>query len=316
MLTATQKKTAQAIVNIFETGSVLGDYGNVTRLPGDTGHLTFGRSQVTLGSGNLHDLLRQYCDNPGARFGASLHQYLSRLQSRDLSLDDDQYLHNLLQASADDVVMREMQDVFFDHRFWQSAERIAGQIGITTPLGVAVMYDSVVHGSVVRMRDRTNEQAGTLAALGEQQWIEAYVRTRRAWLAGNRLDLRPTVYRMDAFQRLIDQGYWGLELPLVVRGLEISRVTLEATPTSCFDGPQPGSRTLAVQTPLIRGLDVRLVQLGLSALRTNIKADGIYGNTSARCIREYQAAHGLPATGIADLSLITQLAACGIACPG
>ena len=316
MLTATQKKTAQAIVNIFETGSVLGDYGNVTLLPGDTGHLTFGRSQVTLGSGNLHDLLRQYCDNPGARFGAPLHQYLGRLQSRDFSLDHDQYLHNLLQASADDVVMRETQDVFFDQRFWQSAERIAGQIGITTPLGVAVIYDSVVHGSVVRMRDRTNEQAGTLAALGEQRWIGAYLRTRRAWLAGNRLDLRPTVYRMDAFQRLLDQGYWGLELPLVVRGLEISKATMEATPTGCFDGPQPGSRVLAVQTPLIRGLDVRLVQLGLSASRTNIKADGIYGNTSARCIREYQAAHGLPATGIADLALITQLVACGTNCSG
>ena len=39
MLTPTQKKSAQAIVNIFETGFVLGDYGNVTVIPGDTGHL-------------------------------------------------------------------------------------------------------------------------------------------------------------------------------------------------------------------------------------------------------------------------------------
>ena len=49
MLTITQKKTAQAIINIFETGVVLGNYGQVTLIDGDTGHLTFGRSQTTLG---------------------------------------------------------------------------------------------------------------------------------------------------------------------------------------------------------------------------------------------------------------------------
>ena len=55
MLTATQKKTAEALVNIFETGEALGDYSQVTLIAGDTGHLTFGRSQTTLGSGNLNE---------------------------------------------------------------------------------------------------------------------------------------------------------------------------------------------------------------------------------------------------------------------
>ena len=40
-----QKKTTQAIVNIFETSQPLGDYGKVTLLAGDSGHLTYGRSQ-------------------------------------------------------------------------------------------------------------------------------------------------------------------------------------------------------------------------------------------------------------------------------
>lgn len=41
MLTEKQKKAAQAIVNIFETGKVEGDYGKVTLLSGDPGHLTY-----------------------------------------------------------------------------------------------------------------------------------------------------------------------------------------------------------------------------------------------------------------------------------
>ena len=59
MLTSTQKQTAQSIINLFETGVVLDDYGNLTVITGDTGHLTFGRSQTTLGSGNLLDLLKR-----------------------------------------------------------------------------------------------------------------------------------------------------------------------------------------------------------------------------------------------------------------
>ena len=53
MLTPTQKKTAQSIINIFETGSVLGDYGNVTLIEGDTGHLTYGRSQTKASLANI-----------------------------------------------------------------------------------------------------------------------------------------------------------------------------------------------------------------------------------------------------------------------
>lgn len=308
MLTATQKKTAQAIINIFETGVVLGDYGQVTLIKGDTGHLTFGRSQTTLGSGNLSKLLQRYCANLGARFAGRLTPYLPALAACDVALDKDFKLHNLLRASADESVMRETQDTFFDEMYWQPAARAAERDGITSPLGVAVVYDSIVHGSWKAMRDRTRQQAGDVANTGEQKWITAYLATRRAWLAGSsRTDLRATVYRMDAFQRLIDQGYWGLELPLVVRDKEITPISLSASPPGCYDGPLPGTRPLTLQTPLLRGLDVRLLQVGLSDLGTDIKADGIFGQTCYRRIKEYQAARGLPASGVADVSQIVQL---------
>src|SRR5262249_20166611 len=134
------------------------------------------------------------------------------------------------------------------------------------------------------------------------------VQTRSEWLANNeRADLRATVYRMEALRRLIDQGFWGLDLPLVVRGLEVSLASLNGTPPGCYDGPQGGSRVLQLQAPLTRGLDVRLVQLGLSDQGADIRADGVFGQTSSKRVREYQAAHALPATGVADLALIASL---------
>jgi chitosanase len=310
MLTPTQKQTAQSILNIFETGVVRGDYGKVTVIQGDTGHLTFGRSQTTLGSGNLFLLLEQYCSNHGARIANRLQPYLAPLQARDISLDTDRILHNILRATADDPVMRDTQDLFFDRVYWQPAARAAEKMGIHSPLGISLVYDGYVHGSWGRIRDRTNQQAGTLTELGEQQWLQAYVRERRFWLAGHtRADLRATVYRMDAFQRFIDLDCWGLELPLVVRGAEISIDTLAAVPPGCYDGPQPGTRILALQSPLQRGLDVRLVQLGLSDRGGDIRADGVFGKVSAQCIRQYQEQAGLPITGVADIPLIAQLCA-------
>ncbi|MDD2047599.1 peptidoglycan-binding protein [Pseudomonas putida] len=308
MLTPLQKRTAQAIVNIFETGSVLGDYGNVTVIKGDSGHLTFGRSQTTLSTGNLHTLIERYCQNPGARFSERLSPFLARLAACDTALDHAGHLHNILRATADDPVMRETQDLFFDQTYWQPAEKSAMGQHITTPLGLAVVYDSTVHGSWKLIRDRVTSDKGSPDAAGEREWITAYVEAREAWLAShpNKV-LHATVYRTQAFSRLIALGHWGLDLPLVVRGLEISTATLNATPPGCYDGPQPGSRLLALQTPLARGLDVRLVQLGLSAHGADIKADGVLGQTSAARLKDYQKANGLPASGVADAALIMQL---------
>src|SRR5512145_3369829 len=171
MLTVTQIKTIQSILNIFETGEVRGDYGNVTVIEGDAGHLTFGRSQTTLASGGLSRLLQLYCSNHGARFSNVLKPYLDRVENRDISLDSNLKLHNILRATADDPVMRDTQDYFFDQHYWEPAATEANKIGINTALGIAIVYDGHVHGSWRLIHNKTNQEAGDITALGEQEWI-------------------------------------------------------------------------------------------------------------------------------------------------
>ena len=309
-LSATQKRTVQSIINIFETGAVLGVYGQVTVIEHDSGHLTFGRSQTTLSTGNLARLIGAYCDNHGARFATRLKRYLPALNDRDESLDLDGKLHNLLRATSDDPVMRDIQDAFFDTHYWEPAAEQAAAMQIRTPLGIATVYDSIVHGSWERQRDATNDKHGTIGKLGEIAWIEAYIATRRDWLATHaRPDLRATVYRMDALQTLVDHGHWALCLPILVRDQEISEASLAARPPGCYDGPAPGSRPLALTTPFARGLDVRLLQLGLSDAGLDVKADGVFGQGALKVVKQYQAQEGLPATGVADIELITRLTA-------
>lgn len=298
LITETQKKAAQAIVDIFETGSVRGRYGKVTLIPGDTGQLTFGRSQTTLTSGGLHELISRYVASSGARFGNDLAPFVPRLENHEEALNHERHFKNLLRASADDPVMRDTQDEFFDDRYWATAERIARRDDISEPLGLAVIYDSVVHGSWPLIRRRTRENHGKVDALGEKVWITRYVEERHSWLANHsRSDLRRTTYRMDALGRLIDQMQWPLELPLVVRGLEINDISLHANPPDSYDGPEPRSRVVAVTSPITRGLDVRLAQLALSGLGYDVLADGMFGRVSRGIVQSFQTDHGLPASG-------------------
>lgn len=306
-LTSTQAQTAKAIVNIFETGCVLGRYDQVTLIEGDTGHLTYGRSQTTLASGLLHDLLALYVSNTGARFAHHVTPYLEPTQRRDLSLDKDPKFANLLRACADDKVMRDTQDAFFDAAFFRPALTDARALGLQLPLSVAVVYDSRVHGSWRRLRDETTAQDGSVQKLGEKAWVQAYVRRRSQWLLQARQDLRPTVYRMEAFQHLIDQDCWGLALPIVLRGCEISSQSLAAEPPGCYDSPAPGSRPLSLCSPLARGLDVRLLQLALSNAGANITADGVLGGQSINALKRVQSDRGWSPTGVADIIQIAAL---------
>jgi chitosanase len=309
-LTATQVRTCKAIVNLFETSSVVGRYGQVTVLAGDTGQLTFGRSQTTLASGNLARLVARYVDNPAARLAARLRPYLGRLAARDVALNDDEHLKNLLRATADDPIMRDVQDSFFHDTYWKPAELACRRLGIHLALGVAIVYDSHVHGSWTTLRDRTVAAVGQPAQAGERAWLQRYVALRREWLATHRnVLLRQTVYRMDSFLRLMALQAWGLDLPLVVRGEEVSLATMSALPPDAFDGPEPGSRHLGLTAPMQRGLDVRLAQLGLSSHGIGVTADAVFGQGSRDAVMAYQQRQGLAVTGRLDADLVVRLAA-------
>lgn len=308
MLGPLQARTAKAIVDVFETGFVRGDYTAVTLVPGDSGGLTYGRAQTTLASGGLGALVARYRTAPGARFAALVEPYVAKLAARDRALDQDLVLGNALRVAADDPVMRDVQDAFFDEAFWHPALRAAARLGLVEALSIAVVYDGFVHGSFATIARRTVERRGAVGGVGERDWIRGYLSLRRDWLAGHRRrDLRATVYRMDAFRALADHALWALPLPLVVRGREIDATTIEALPPTVFDGPAPGSRAISLRTPLLRGHDVRRVQEALSRAGQAIVADGIFGPVSRDAVTEHQALHGLPATGAVESATLTAL---------
>jgi len=303
MLTGLQKAAAQAIVNVFETGQARGDFAKVTVVPGDRGHLTYGRAQTTLASGNLHLLIRNYCDAEDAAFAGALRPYLGRLEARDLALDHDLDLHRLLAAAGEDPIMRESQDGFFDRVYWQPAARSAAGIGAGSALGHTIVYDSRIHGSWARMRERTEAHHGTPEALGEEAWLRAYLAVRRDWLANhrNRL-LRRTVYRMDSLAALCDEGRWDLALPFTVRGARIDEAVLtagEPVRASAEDEDEDEElRVLSLRRPFLRGEDVRRIQQALAAAGADLSVDGLFGPATEQAVIRFQVREGLSVDGM------------------
>lgn len=307
MFTDLQKRTAQGIVNVFETGRIRGDYGRVVVAKNDAGHLTYGRSQTTLASGNLFLLVQDYCRAPGAALADRLDPYLRRLDDRDLSLDHDMTFRRHLKDAGDDPIMCRVQDTFFDRYYWRPAVSRAASIGLGSQLGATVVYDSIVHGSFVRIRDRTNAAIGTPAQAGEAAWVARYLDERRRWLLSfdpAKSLLPKTVYRMDELQKLVAAAAWSLPLPLRVRGLVMDQATLGD------EGEQPGSeeepvtaaadedRILRLRTPLMTGEDVREIQAALSRAGFVLDVDGRFGPLTESAVRRYQAAKSLTVDGM------------------
>jgi chitosanase len=299
VLTDLQKRTAEAIVNVFETGRARGDYAKVTVIPGDPGHLTYGRAQTTLASGNLHLLVKAYCETAGATLAAALRRHLPKLATRDESLDRDLRLRRLLEDAGADAVMREVQDAFFDRVYWHPSASAAVALGIVSPLGANVVYDSHIHGSWLRIRDRTDQRHGPVSRIGERAWIAHYVAERREWLATHSITvLHLTVYRMDTFASLIREAAWDLPLPLRIRGVTIDQDTLVDPVPTRVSAQDPRERTLLVQRPPLKGPDVTAVQRALVAAEFRTTVDGRYGKRTATAVRAFQRSKDLVADGI------------------
>ncbi len=228
-MTPAAKMAAQACVNISETGRPRGNYTAVAVLKGDAGHLTYGRSQTTLASGGLAELLRRYLARDDARDAAALKPYLGRVAARDFSLDEDDTFKAALRVAGSDPAMQATQDTYFDERYWEPAEKAAAALQLSFALSVCVIYDSLVHGSWALIRDRTIAKVGRPG--DEQAWVTAYVDERRAWFAGhsNKL-LQRSVRRMDAFKELIAADNWDLELPFTYRGVVVDEASLGEVP--------------------------------------------------------------------------------------
>jgi chitosanase len=289
-----QQTTARAIVNVFETGRILGNYAAIAVLKGDSGHLSYGRSQAALGSGVLYELLDAYCQKPGASHAAQLRGYLPRLKNKDFTLDNDEAFKALLKlAATDDPLMRLTQDQFFDSRYLAPACSDGGSLGLVEPLGITVIYDSRIQGGWPLLKQRM----GPVTTRGSKDWVQRFIALRKNWLSTLKPPLPSTVYRMDAFDSLVKLEKWDLELPMVVHGVTLTAESLAG------DTPDQGRpRTLSLTSPYLRGADVTALQQALRQKGLPITPDGVYGAFTSTLVEQWQTRQAIQEHGVGTLT--------------
>lgn len=308
-----QKRYAQGIINIFETGNPYGDYGKVTLIKNDKGGLSYGKSQTTLSSGNLYVLIKNYVSN-GGEYDDKLKPYLSKLRNKDTSLNNDNHLKRILEKAGDDPIMKRTQDIFFDRRFWKPAVEIALRFNCYMPFSTMVIYDSNIHGSWRRIAKKTEEKIGKCSEVGEVPWISEYIKVRRDWLANhsNKV-LHPTVYRMDTFLDLMKDKNWILVPPFIVRDKEIfmekmkdiieereeakDKIEKEESDAHAEDDDD---NLIMLADPYQQGKEIKIIQSMLADLDyySKNKIDGIYGPNTEKAVIEFQKDHDLIVDGI------------------
>jgi len=221
-LSAEQKRTIVAIVNVFETGDTEGDYGAVSIFadaPDGHKQITYGRSQTTENAG-LKDLLLMYAEQFGA-YSHELQRYIPSIKKWTLYTDLE--FRRLLKAAGTDPIMRRCQDKIFEEQYFNPAMKWADDNLFFLPLSALVIYDSFIHSGSVPSWLR-NKFPEPIPANGgtEKEWVREYVKTRGDWLktAANPA-LHSTVYRTDTFSTLIKNDNWMLVLPITAHGVKI-----------------------------------------------------------------------------------------------
>lgn len=215
------KKKIQTVVNVFETSSLKPRYDVICIAddgPGKCTQISYGKQQCAE-FGNLHALIRMYCDTPDARYGKDLKNYLQFIGDPKHPLCKNKEFKQLLKLAGTDYVMHETQDRFFDQFYWSPALKFFEQNNFSLPLSMLVIYDSYIQsgGILDFLRQRFGEKT-PINNGNEKRWIEAYTTVRDKWLENhsNRI-LQFTDYRTDTLLEQITTENWLLEKRVVVK---------------------------------------------------------------------------------------------------
>lgn len=222
--TPRQKAACRAILSTFETlpPTSRPKYSEFAVLRDGAG-ISYGAHQGTDRSDALDKIVALYVDRRGL-----LSEDLAKYDFSDDSAAGlarrakDPQLRDLLTRAGDDPVMQAAQEEVFEVHYMRPAIAAWAGSGFVESLSLAVLYDSMIHGSYATIRD-------LVPSANERLWIPKYLGRRRrefsiAGTPGARFKnpiLRNTLYRQDTFLALIARGNWALETPFLSHGVTV-----------------------------------------------------------------------------------------------
>jgi chitosanase len=219
---AERKTHAAQITSTFENATLELQYDYAENI-GDGLGITAGRAGFTSNTGDLLLLVRRYTemkpDNP-------LAPYIPALEAVE-GTDSEQGLDGFAEAwavAAADPDQRRLQDDLVDELYFTPAMALADEVGIETPLGQAIMWDTMIqHGEGGENGTRViiEETRADVGALDgdEAAWLDAFLDARLHHLGHAYENTTEDAdassqSRIDALRSLLESGNLALEHPL------------------------------------------------------------------------------------------------------
>ena len=230
------KLRIKSISNVFEVGKTEADYGYVENLDDGRG-LTVTSYGFCSCNDEVTNIIRFY--DPLAP-GNSLGRFLSSLPPADDGLSPHR-LAGFSDAWSEEVkatqLLPEICEMFADRLYFDPAAKFAQDTKIVTPIGRAIIYDTLLqHGggsdedSLRAIYKRAAAQTAWPLLGKEQDFLLALLETRRAVLTNphnsDTADVwRESLPRVDALRNLVNNNP-QLRSPILVRNAEVSVTVL------------------------------------------------------------------------------------------
>jgi hypothetical protein len=284
------KLIALAIVHVFETSRPFGDYSAVAVLDDGAG-VSYGINQFTHKSGSLYTVLNTYLGIGGAVGADEFEAYLPTLRlttkAAIAKLSNDKTFKDLLKAAGKTPEMQLAQQQVMENSYLLPAIDAAEGSHFELPLSLAVIYDSINHGSYGKIRDLdhvkpaeviTHEEICVQVCVDrsehtsnesfEKAWISEYVTIRHRWLSSTPR-LKKTAYRTAFFLEQIVTKNWNLDLPLDCHG---AKLTEKMFPISAADPAVQPTVESSAEHPSEKPLSEDLPEIEPSPTNTTLSA--------------------------------------------
>ena len=217
-----RKRRAAQITSTFENSTTELQYAYAENI-GDGRGITAGRAGFTSGTSDLLLLVRRYTE---LKPDNALAPYLPALEAVN-GTDSEESLAGFTDAwaqSAADPAKRALQDDLVDELYFNPAMTLARDVGLTTALGQAVMWDTMIqHGrggenGTTAIIEETRATMGGDVAGEEAGWLNAFLDARLHHLGhsyGDSPDAEESsTSRVEAFKASIADGAFTLDPPL------------------------------------------------------------------------------------------------------
>jgi len=217
-----RKHRAAQITSSFENSTLELQYDYVENI-GDGRGLTAGRAGFTSATGDLLLLVRRYSavesDNVLVRYLPALEAVNGTDSVRGLGGFPDAW-----EEAAKDPDFRRLQDQLVDDLYFDPAMRMAADLGIETPLGQLIIWDTMIqHGAggsqgTQAIIEETEKDVGAVGP-DEPAWLDAFLDVRlrhllRMYPATTKDADASSESRVGALRSLLHGGNLALEPPL------------------------------------------------------------------------------------------------------